>query len=277
MCGPDPAGNQTFGLSVLFRVCCARFAFLKSRLARGTIFRPVGPQSNKVTAEATLYLQRALARVPLLDVVTAPMSSRESVDGELALRAIAMPAFANSHGDIFGGWLLSQMDLAGGSVATRLAKGRVVTVAITAMGFQHPVFVGDEMSCCASVTTVGHTSIAVRVESFARRGRTGDTINQSDGGTLHLRGSRLELKTSSSVRSNSGRVILLDSGFVQRRVVAPSKSQPLPPVCPRTPSGYGGIAEAPSDTSSHFHPARCAIRFLRTNLHEPLLQQRVGI
>jgi acyl-CoA thioesterase YciA len=54
---------------------------------------------------------------------------------ELALRAVAMPVFANAHGDIFGGWLLSQMDLAGGTVATRLAKGRVVTVAVTAMTF----------------------------------------------------------------------------------------------------------------------------------------------
>ena len=57
---------------------------------------------------------------------------------ELALRAVAMPVFANAHGDIFGGWLLSQMDLAGGSVATRLAKGRVVTVAVTAMTFSLP-------------------------------------------------------------------------------------------------------------------------------------------
>jgi acyl-CoA thioesterase YciA len=104
-----------------------------------------------------------------------------TAQGELALRAIAMPAFANSHGDIFGGWLLSQMDLAGGTVATRLAKGRVVTVAITAMSFRQPVFVGDEVSCYASVTRVGNTSIAVKIESFARRGRTGDTIKVTEG------------------------------------------------------------------------------------------------
>ena len=65
----------------------------------------------------------------------------------LALRAVAMPAFANPHGDIFGGWLLSQMDLAGGTVATRRANGRVVTVAVTAMTFHRPVFVGDEATC----------------------------------------------------------------------------------------------------------------------------------
>jgi acyl-CoA thioesterase YciA len=92
-----------------------------------------------------------------------------------------MPAFANSHGDIFGGRLLSEMDLAGGTVATRLAKGRVVTVAITAMSFRHPVFVGDEVSSYASVTRVGNSSIAVKVESFARRGRTRDTIKVTEG------------------------------------------------------------------------------------------------
>ena len=100
---------------------------------------------------------------------------------ELALRAVAMPVFANAHGDIFGGWLLSQMDLAGGTIATRLAKGRVVTVAVTAMTFQCPVFVGDEVSCYASVVKVGRTSITVRIESFARRGRTGEKIAVTEG------------------------------------------------------------------------------------------------
>ena len=94
---------------------------------------------------------------------------------ELALRAVAMPVFANAHGDIFCGWLLSQMDLAGGTVATRLAKGRVVTVA------DCPVFVGDEVSCYASVLKVGRTSITVKIESFARRGRTGEKIAATEG------------------------------------------------------------------------------------------------
>ena len=100
---------------------------------------------------------------------------------ELALRAVAMPVFANAHGDIFGGWLLSQMDLAGGTVATRLAKGRVVTVAVTGMTFHCPVFVGDEVSCYASVVKVGRTSITVKIESFARRGRTGEKIAVTEG------------------------------------------------------------------------------------------------
>jgi acyl-CoA thioesterase YciA len=92
-----------------------------------------------------------------------------------------MPMFANSHGDIFGGWLLSQMDLAGGSVATRRAKGRVVTVAITEMVFQRPVFVGDEVSCSAQIVRVGRTSITVKINAFARRGRTGQKIDVTEG------------------------------------------------------------------------------------------------
>ena len=100
---------------------------------------------------------------------------------ELALRAVAMPVFANAHGDIFGGWLLSQMDLAGGTVATRLAKGRVVTVAVTAMTFHCPVFVGDEVSCYASVVKVGRTSITVKIESWVRRGRSEEMIEVTEG------------------------------------------------------------------------------------------------
>ena len=109
----------------------------------------------------------------------------------LALRAVAMPVFANAHGDIFGGWLLSQMDLAGGTVATRLAKGRVVTVAVTAMTFHGPVFVGDEVSCYASVVKVGRTSITVKIESFARRGRTGEKIAVTEGLFTYIKTTQL--------------------------------------------------------------------------------------
>ena len=94
---------------------------------------------------------------------------------EPALRAIAMPADTNPHGDIFGGWLLCQMDLAGTTVATRRAKGRVVTVAITAMTFHRPVVVGDEVSCFAAIERIGNTSITVKIESWVRRG-VGDTL-----------------------------------------------------------------------------------------------------
>jgi acyl-CoA thioesterase YciA len=94
-------------------------------------------------------------------------------DREPALRAVAMPADANPFGDIFGGWLLSQMDLAGGTVATRRAKGRTATVSITSMSFHRPVFIGDEVTCYAEITRVGRTSITMKIESWARR-RTGD-------------------------------------------------------------------------------------------------------
>ncbi|MGA9010157.1 MAG: acyl-CoA thioesterase [Xanthobacteraceae bacterium] len=95
---------------------------------------------------------------------------------EPGIRTIAMPADTNPHGDIFGGWLLCQMDLAGATVATRCAGGRVVTIAITAMVFHRPVCVGDEVSCYASVTKTGNTSITIKIESWARRARGADTV-----------------------------------------------------------------------------------------------------
>jgi acyl-CoA thioesterase YciA len=101
--------------------------------------------------------------------------------GEPALRAIAMPADANPFGDVFGGWLLSQMDLAGGTVATRRAKGRTATVAITAMSFHRAVFIGDEVSCYAEIIRVGRTSITVKVESWVRRGIGEEKIEVTEG------------------------------------------------------------------------------------------------
>jgi acyl-CoA thioesterase YciA len=98
-----------------------------------------------------------------------------------AIRTIAMPADTNPHGDIFGGWLLCQMDLAGSTVATRRANGRVVTVAITAMAFHRPVLVGDEVSCFCNVEKIGNTSIAVKIESWARRGTGATPIKVTEG------------------------------------------------------------------------------------------------
>ena len=100
---------------------------------------------------------------------------------EPAVRAIAMPADINPHGDIFGGWLLSQMDLAGTTVATRRSKGRAVTVAITGMTFHRPVFVGDEVSCYAELLKVGHTSLTVNVQSWVRRGVGNEPIAVTEG------------------------------------------------------------------------------------------------
>ena len=108
-------------------------------------------------------------------------TSRQLPKVEPALRAIAMPADANPQGDIFGGWLLSQMDLAGGTVATRRARGRTATVAITAMTFHRPVFIGDEVTCYAEIIKIGTTSITVKVESWVRRGTSQEQIEVTEG------------------------------------------------------------------------------------------------
>lgn len=100
---------------------------------------------------------------------------------EPTLRAVAMPADANASGDIFGGWLLSQMDLAGGTLASQRSKGRAATVAITAMTFHRPVFVGDLVTCYAEIQRVGHTSITIKVESWARRGLGGEEVEVTEG------------------------------------------------------------------------------------------------
>jgi acyl-CoA thioesterase YciA len=105
----------------------------------------------------------------------------EQPKGELALRAIAMPADANPHGDIFGGWLLSQMDLAGSVLATRRARGRVATVAIATMTFKRPVFIGDAVTCYARIAKVGRTSIAIEVESWASREVSGEHVKVTEG------------------------------------------------------------------------------------------------
>jgi acyl-CoA thioesterase YciA len=109
------------------------------------------------------------------------MSSESPPSGEPALRAIAMPADANPNGDIFGGWLLAQMDLAGGSAAKQRAKGRVATVGLERMTFHLPVFIGDEVSCYATIQRVGRTSITVLVETWARRGDSDERVKVTQG------------------------------------------------------------------------------------------------
>ncbi|MBT5496060.1 MAG: acyl-CoA thioesterase [Alphaproteobacteria bacterium] len=88
---------------------------------------------------------------------------------EPAIRAIAMPADANGNGDIFGGWIMSQMDLAGGSVASVQARGRVATVGVKEIAFHVPVAIGDEVSCYAELTRRGNTSVTTNIEVWARR------------------------------------------------------------------------------------------------------------
>jgi acyl-CoA thioesterase YciA len=91
------------------------------------------------------------------------------IDKTLALRVIPRPADVNANGDIFGGWVMAQVDLAGSVVAARLAQGRIATVAVKEFVFKHPVRVGDLLSFYAEVTKIGNTSITVDVEVYAER------------------------------------------------------------------------------------------------------------
>ena len=88
---------------------------------------------------------------------------------EPVLRVVPMPADANPTGDIFGGWIMSQVDIAGSIPALRLAKGRVATVAVNSFTFKQPVLIGDLVSFYAEVARVGRTSITVNVEVYAQR------------------------------------------------------------------------------------------------------------
>ncbi len=90
-------------------------------------------------------------------------------DKELVLKVIPMPADSNANGDIFGGWVMAQVDLAGSVIPARHAQGRMATVAVNQFIFKQPVRVGDLLSFFASVTRIGNTSITVQVEVYAER------------------------------------------------------------------------------------------------------------
>ncbi|MGB0660067.1 MAG: acyl-CoA thioesterase [Mangrovicoccus sp.] len=101
------------------------------------------------------------------------MAEQQDPRGELTLRTLAMPADVNVNGDIFGGWVLSQMDIAAGIIAGTRAQGRVATVAIDAMKFIRPVHVGDVLCIYARVERVGRSSMAIALEAWVLRGRHG--------------------------------------------------------------------------------------------------------
>lgn len=94
-----------------------------------------------------------------------------STERHAVLRVMPQPSDANIHGDVFGGWIMSQVDIAGSIPATRRAMGRVATVAVNAFTFKHPVFVGDLVSFYAEILRTGTTSITVSVEVYAERQR----------------------------------------------------------------------------------------------------------
>ena len=104
-----------------------------------------------------------------MSAVFSPPPAALPTDKELVLKVIPMPADTNGNGDIFGGWVMAQVDLAGSVLPARLAQGRMATVAVNEFIFRHPVRVGDILSLYASVTRVGRTSITVEVEVFAER------------------------------------------------------------------------------------------------------------
>jgi len=96
--------------------------------------------------------------------------------GELVIQTIAMPKDTNPSGDVFGGWLMSQMDLGSGILATKTAKCRVVTVAMDGMSFLEPVRIGDTVACFARVEKIGRTSMTIPVEAWVRRYRSGELV-----------------------------------------------------------------------------------------------------
>ncbi len=110
------------------------------------------------------------------------MSDQQATpEGELTLQTVAMPADTNSGGDIFGGWVVSQMDLAAGITAQQRAQGRAATVAIEALRFHAPVLVGDLFSVYTQIIRTGRTSVTMHIEAWVRRQRTGEQSMVTEG------------------------------------------------------------------------------------------------
>jgi acyl-CoA thioesterase YciA len=118
--------------------------------------------------------------------VNAPLNMETEPGGDLCIRTLAMPADTNANGDIFGGWLLSQMDLGGGVFASKVAKSRTVTVAIEAMNFRKSVYVGDLVSVHANLVRVGRTSVTVHLEAWVLRRKEMQSILVTDGNFTYV-------------------------------------------------------------------------------------------
>jgi acyl-CoA thioesterase YciA len=118
--------------------------------------------------------------------VHAPPNYEIEPCGDLSIRTLAMPADTNQNGDIFGGWLLSQMDIGGGIFASKIARSRTVTVAIEAMNFRKPVFVGDVVSVHANLVRIGKTSVTVHVEAWVMRRKEMHSILVTDGNFTYV-------------------------------------------------------------------------------------------
>jgi acyl-CoA thioesterase YciA len=118
--------------------------------------------------------------------VQAPVVAETEPRGELCIRTLAMPADTNANGDIFGGWLLSQMDVGGGVFASKVARSRTVTVAIEAMNFRKPVYVGDLVSVHANLVRIGRTSVTVHLEAWVVRRKESRSILVTDGNFTYV-------------------------------------------------------------------------------------------
>ena len=118
--------------------------------------------------------------------VHAPPVAETAPCGDLCIRTLAMPADTNQNGDIFGGWLLSQVDVGGGVFASKIAKSRAVTVAIEAMNFRKPVFVGDLVSVHATLVRIGRTSVTVHLEAWVLRRKEMQPILVTDGNFTYV-------------------------------------------------------------------------------------------
>lgn len=101
--------------------------------------------------------------------------------GKIAIQTLAMPSDTNPYGDIFGGWIVSQMDLAGGVLAKRVANGRIVTVAINSMVFYKPVHVGDLITCHADLEKIGNTSMTIKLEVWCNSHMAAKRQKVTDG------------------------------------------------------------------------------------------------
>lgn len=113
-------------------------------------------------------------------------ASDEEPKGALTVRTLAMPADTNPSGDIFGGWVMSQMDIAGAIAAVEYVGGRVVTVAVEAMTFIAPVKVGDVLCVYCEIVHVGKSSIAVAIQAWARRNRVADRVKVTEGKFIYV-------------------------------------------------------------------------------------------
>src|SRR6478672_1905310 len=169
----EPAGLRTWHRR------CARW---RKNSAAGSRRMPAGTVSNKISQirfDGIFHMTDTQA-------VHAPPNSEIEPCGDLCTRTLAMPADTNQNGDIFGGWLLSQMDIGGGIFASKVAKSRTVTVAIDAMNFRKPVFVGDLVSVHANLVRIGKTSITVHIEAWVLRRKETRSILVTDGNFTYV-------------------------------------------------------------------------------------------